>query len=123
DLLFALGLKHRLYGRQSVVRPGTITGYARALQRRGTIEALARQVRCWRSDFESLRSDLPNLKHPVLLVWGSEDRIVRLSTVEAVRAQLPQAELALIRGAGHVPYEEQPEEFVRIVKAWLLARA
>jgi pimeloyl-ACP methyl ester carboxylesterase len=50
-------------------------------------------------------------------VWGAEDRLIG-STVKAGRRlqrSLPNAELALIAGAGHLPQVEKPDEFVRAV--------
>ena len=50
---------------------------------------------------------------PVGLLWGEHDRMVPLAVGEAAAAALGLAELPVMRGVGHAPYVEQPEEFVR----------
>jgi pimeloyl-ACP methyl ester carboxylesterase len=32
---------------------------------------------------------------------------------------LPNARLSVIEGAGHLPHEEAPEEFLRVVDSWI----
>lgn len=46
---------------------------------------------------------LGRLKMPILVIHGSEDRIVPLTSSEELCRRLPSAELKVISGAGHVP--------------------
>jgi pimeloyl-ACP methyl ester carboxylesterase len=45
---------------------------------------------------------LPGLKMPVLLVWGGEDRITPLSQGETMHRLVPQSQLDVIPGCGHL---------------------
>jgi pimeloyl-ACP methyl ester carboxylesterase len=45
---------------------------------------------------------LPQLKMPVLLVWGAEDYITPLSLGETMHRLVPQSELDVIPGCGHL---------------------
>jgi pimeloyl-ACP methyl ester carboxylesterase len=45
---------------------------------------------------------VPLLKMPVLLLWGREDKIVPLSQGETMHAMLPQSELDVLPGCGHL---------------------
>jgi pimeloyl-ACP methyl ester carboxylesterase len=45
---------------------------------------------------------LPQLKMPVLIVWGADDLIVRLSVGQKMHALIPQSQLAVIDGCGHL---------------------
>jgi len=45
---------------------------------------------------------LPELKMPVLLVWGGEDRITPLSQGETMHRLVPQSQLDVIPGCGHL---------------------
>ena len=56
-------------------------------------------------------STLMGIHMPVLAVWGSEDRLVPLSTGEAMASLLPEAELLVLTGASHPCYLDQPESF------------
>lgn len=45
---------------------------------------------------------LPGLKMPVLIVWGSEDRITPISQGEKMHSLIPQSQLDVILGCGHL---------------------
>jgi pimeloyl-ACP methyl ester carboxylesterase len=45
---------------------------------------------------------LPQLKMPVLIVWGAEDRLIPLSQGETMHRLVPQSQLAVIPGCGHL---------------------
>ncbi len=45
---------------------------------------------------------LPQLKMPVLLVWGAKDRIIPLSMGEKMQSLVPQSRLAVFSGCGHL---------------------
>jgi pimeloyl-ACP methyl ester carboxylesterase len=47
-------------------------------------------------------NDLPHLKMPVLLVWGSLDRVTPLAEGEKMRGLIPQSELDVFPGCGHM---------------------
>ena len=55
------------------------------------------------------------LGSPTTYIWGSKDRIIPLSAAHAVRVLQPDAGLAVIDDAGHLPHQERPEEFLRAV--------
>ncbi len=62
---------------------------------------------------------LPRLTMPTLIVWGSRDRIVPLEHGVFLVKQIPGARIAIIRGAGHMPFYQKPQEFNRIVLSFL----
>ena len=45
---------------------------------------------------------LPQLKMPVLIVWGSEDRIMPLAQGQAMHKLIPQSEFEVFDGCGHL---------------------
>jgi pimeloyl-ACP methyl ester carboxylesterase len=45
---------------------------------------------------------LPQMKMPVLLVWGEEDKITPLSHGETMHRLVPQSQLDVIAGCGHL---------------------
>jgi pimeloyl-ACP methyl ester carboxylesterase len=45
---------------------------------------------------------LPQLKMPVLIAWGAEDRITPLEQGEKMHRLVPQSELAVFAGCGHL---------------------
>jgi pimeloyl-ACP methyl ester carboxylesterase len=78
----------------------------------GTPEHVMNLVAGWQMDMAGLRDRLLHLPHvPVLLIWGDRDRAVGLKSCALLRKYMPISRLVVLRGAGHLPYEEQPVEF------------
>lgn len=64
-------------------------------------------------------SRLAEFKMPILLIAGTYDS-ARFEQLNALIAQsLPQAEAALIEGAGHLPSLDAPEQFNNLLSAYL----
>jgi Predicted hydrolases or acyltransferases (alpha/beta hydrolase superfamily) len=58
-----------------------------------------------------LRSILPNISVPVLLVHGTDDRICPPGASEYMSSIIPEARLELIANRGHAPFLSSPERF------------
>ena len=56
-----------------------------------------------------LRSDLPAIRHPVLIVHGEHDAVVPPGAAEYLQRTLPHAELEIIAGSAHAPFIAQPQ--------------
>lgn len=109
-------LIRRMWGDPGLATRETLDGYIRPLVRPGVFEHAGRIVQTWHADMEELESTLPKIAAiPTFLVWGSKDRVVDLRSAEIMAQRLPGARVAVMRGAGHLPYEESTEEFSRIV--------
>jgi len=52
---------------------------------------------------------LPWLRVPTLVLHGTDDRLVSPANAEVLAARIPDAELFVLEGAGHVYPSEQPE--------------
>jgi pimeloyl-ACP methyl ester carboxylesterase len=48
---------------------------------------------------------------PTLLIWGTADRIFPVAAAQRLQEAMPKARLVEIRGAGHCPQFERPQEF------------
>jgi pimeloyl-ACP methyl ester carboxylesterase len=64
---------------------------------------------------------LPGLEQPVLMAWGSRDRVIPVSHGVFAAKALPNARLEVFHGCGHYPHWEQPERFNRLVREFLEA--
>jgi pimeloyl-ACP methyl ester carboxylesterase len=58
-------------------------------------------------------------KIPVLLLWGTEDRIATLDEANQIQQEIPGAKLAEITECGHAPQLEEPDVFAVQVKGFL----
>jgi len=56
---------------------------------------------------------------PVQIIWGEEDRILPVQVVDTYRELMPRAQVAIVKGAGHLPHAEKPEEFCDLVLRFL----
>jgi len=117
--LNALSLS-RMFGDSRRMPTDTVRGYSLVLARHGVLEHAVKIVRTWHTDMREIEAALPKIADiPVLLLWGSKDRVVDAGSAEVLRQRLHMAQMAVIRGAGHLPYEERPEEFSSIVLDFL----
>ncbi|MCB5168421.1 alpha/beta hydrolase [Streptomyces bambusae] len=69
------------------------------------------------------RDLLPRIGVPTLLLWGEQDARSPLYVARAFQDAIPESELVLIPGAGHVSNLEAPEAFRRAVRAFCGAHA
>ena len=110
----------RQYGDKRRLRPGVVEGYATPFSLPGAFEYELGVLRLWDQGLRELESLLPRIAHiPTLLMWGSMDRTVRPSSTMRLQAQFPDCQAVFLDGVGHLPYEEVPEEFNRMVAAFL----
>ncbi|HLJ30420.1 MAG TPA: alpha/beta hydrolase [Candidatus Angelobacter sp.] len=112
----------RMYGDPTRLPPDALEGYRASILRPGRAQNVLTALRNWQKDLESLRQIIPQLKIPTLLIWGTRDKAVDPRSAEALRRDLPNAQLKLITGAGHLPFEEVPEEFNRVVMEFLASQ-
>jgi pimeloyl-ACP methyl ester carboxylesterase len=111
----------RLYGDPKRISRGSIEGYKAGLDVPGSFEHLLRIVRSWHDDLVLVERSLPALSQlPTLVLWGSRDVAVFPSSIHQLQRPLKNSALVLMRGVGHLPYEEVPEEFNRVVRDFLL---
>jgi pimeloyl-ACP methyl ester carboxylesterase len=83
------------------------------LSTRNAHRAIIRTVRRW--DAERVSRDAHLLTQPTLLVWGDTDREVPLQDGERLHEAIPGSRLIVFRDCGHLPHEEYPERFTRVV--------
>ncbi len=70
----------------------------------------------------NMAKDLPNIKMPVCLIWGRDDKVTPPHVAEDFNRLLPDSDLYWIDKCGHAPMMEHPDEFVKIMDEWLTKR-
>jgi pimeloyl-ACP methyl ester carboxylesterase len=109
----------RMYGDPKRIAPGALEDYSRTILRKGRARNIVQVLRCWENDLKALSGAVEQVQSPTLLVWGTQDGAVDAGSAQMLMRKLPQCELAIIQGAGHMPFEESPEEFNRLVLEFL----
>lgn len=70
-------------------------------------------------DFPDISAQLDEVKRPVLLVHGANDRAIPARDSRKLAELWPQATLHIFERCGHVPMDEEPERFMQVTTAWL----
>ncbi len=110
-----------LYGDAKRIAPGTFEGYTAGVEVPGSFEHLLRILRSWHEDLAAVGSSLKEISGlPTLILWGSRDRAVYPSSIHQLQRELKNSALVMFQGAGHMPYEEVPDEFNRVLCDFLL---
>lgn len=124
-LALGLGMAHgiflrRLYGDARRIPPGTLEGYSAPLRIPGALRYGLGVLRSWNNDLRELQSVLPRIAHlPTLLIWGSADAAVAPRSATPLCRQFRDCRSLVFEGVGHLPYEEDPQEFNRAVVEFL----
>ena len=83
------------------------------LRASGTQRAIIRTVRGW--DAERISRDAHLIHQPALLLWGENDIEIPLSDGERLHEAIPGSRFIVFRNCGHLPHEEYPEAFTKLV--------
>ncbi len=113
--LHHLGLR-RMFGDKSKVPPDSIEGYSIPIRNNHTFDHALHIVKSWTTDLAELERSLPKIRHyPTLLMWGTKDGAVDFQSAHPLRQNFSDARLVAFEGVGHLPYEEVPEDFNRVL--------
>ena len=105
----------RMYGDPQRQPAGTVEGYRSQIMRRGRVNNILNTLNSWEKDVNALRAAIPRIKARPLLIWGTRDSAVDVNSAELLKRVLPDCQIKVIEGAGHLPFEETPDEFNRLV--------
>lgn len=78
-----------------------------------------RSMRSMLAGSDLLDRKLGRVGMPVLLVWGTNDRIVPFSLAARMREEMPQARLVALEGCGHLAIIECREEAMAAIVSFL----
>lgn len=65
--------------------------------------------------------ELGGIAQPALVIHGTQDDIIDLRVAEDLARELPNAELVVMRGVGHVPQIEAPRHTARLIEKFARA--
>lgn len=117
--LFRYGHR-RLYANRKAIPPGTLEGYMAPLTVPGFFEHGLKIVQTWTRDLQEIESILPQVGTlPTLLVWGADDPAVYASSAGPLARHFQHSRTIIFPGVGHLPYEECPAEFNRVLIEFL----
>lgn len=68
---------------------------------------------------EDLKSVMPSIKAPALLIWGENDTATPLSDAKTMERLIPDAGLVSFAGCGHYSFLDNPGGFAAVLRSFL----
>jgi pimeloyl-ACP methyl ester carboxylesterase len=110
----------RMFGDRAKILPDSLAGYRIPLYKNHVSRHALGIAKNWTADLAELERALPKIRdYPTLLMWGTKDRAVDFRSAEPLRQNFRDARIVAFDGAGHLPYEEAPEDFNRALVDFL----
>lgn len=104
----------RVYDRHSwVLDERRVDARHLPLRASATQRAIIRTVRGWNA--ERISRDAHLISQPTLLLWGENDVEIPLADGERLHEQIPGSRMVVFFHCGHLPHEEYPDAFTRVV--------
>ena len=112
----ALQPARRLLARPLGLDERFLADYGRALLTPARWNAFAREQRALIDELPALESDLHRITAPTTIVVGERDRIVPPGAARRLERQIPEAELVVLPGAGHLIPQQQAADLVTWIR-------
>ncbi len=110
---------HRLaYADGAKAEPGVLRAFAGHHPDRGAVLRLLETGRRLLPEITHAPFDFERTRCPVLLIWGTRDRMVSARGAEVLRAALPETEVELLDGVGHCPQLEATDAVDALLAGW-----
>lgn len=105
---------------QSVVTEEAVDRYWELLRYPGNRAATMAR---FSSPYDPLtKEEIASITAPALIIWGDEDRLIPVSAGRWLDEVMPDTELAIYPGIGHLPQEEAPRATLKRLREWLEKR-
>ncbi|AYC35100.1 alpha/beta hydrolase [Pseudomonas cavernae] len=66
-----------------------------------------------------LEPELPKIQAPTLLLWGDQDRVLDVSSIDVMKPLLKKPTVVIMKDCGHAPMLERPQETAEHYQAFL----
>jgi len=110
-----------LYADPATIPPDSFRGYEAGLENEGSFPHIWNILRSWTNDLKRIGDVLPLVESiPALLLWGDRDAAVDPRSMQELHRRWRNSAMLVMHDIGHMPYEEVPDEFNRIVLDFLL---
>ncbi len=69
-----------------------------------------------------LKTRLHRIDIPTLVLWGEADRITRSGYGRSYADAIPGAKFVTVKGAGHYPHKEKPEQLSEAISQFVMSK-
>jgi pimeloyl-ACP methyl ester carboxylesterase len=66
-----------------------------------------------------IEADAHLINQPTLLIWGENDTIIPIHNAQRLYDSIVHSRLVVLKDCGHIPQEENPERFVKLVSSFV----
>jgi pimeloyl-ACP methyl ester carboxylesterase len=106
----------------SAITPERFKRYTRYFRGKGIPYAMRATVKCINPEaYAHIDERYRDIKIPALIIWGEEDRIVKLKHGLRLHEDLTNSRLKILEKCGHNPHEERPGETFAAMEAFFVA--
>ncbi|MFT7482597.1 MAG: pimeloyl-ACP methyl ester carboxylesterase [Oceanospirillaceae bacterium] len=106
-----------VYGNPDLVTDELVDRYFDLTLRPGNRKAFVARMQL--DSYQDQSEKIKSLTQPTLIIWGEKDLLIPIENALKFAADLPNNKLVIYPELGHVPMEENPQETVKAVKAFL----
>ncbi|MDQ3323283.1 MAG: alpha/beta hydrolase, partial [Acidobacteriota bacterium] len=111
-------LKRRMRGtiwssNHHLITPERVEGVRRPLRAANAHRSVLATARKW--DASRIERDAYLINHPTLILWGDHDTVVPIHNGEKIYESILNSRFVVFRDCGHVPQEETPDSFIKVV--------
>ncbi|MEQ8179473.1 MAG: alpha/beta hydrolase [Amphiplicatus sp.] len=65
---------------------------------------------------------IPEITAPAFVIWGAEDQLIYASAAQTFHDRLPNSDIFILNGVGHLPMEEAPDLVAEEIRKFLADR-
>ncbi len=105
-----------VYGDKTKVTARLIDLYYDMALRTGNRKALIDRMQ---TGFQMNSELIKQIKIPTLIIWGEKDPLISVESASLFNKDISNSEVAIFKGVGHVPMEEEPTLFAERVLLFL----
>ncbi len=110
-------MKSMMFHDKKQVTPERADAYLLALRTKGSLRAAVKTLN--ENNFAFPPEDYGNIKTPTLIIWGEKDHVIYPAISTVFHSRIAGSQLAVIPKCGHLPQEENPEAFNKLVLDFL----
>lgn len=101
-----------MYGEPENLPEGRVTQYRDLMAGQGD----AFVTRAAQFTLPDPTEDFARVEVPTIIIWGDQDRVLPADHADRFVAEMPQAELVLLEGVGHLPQAEAPDVVIDAIR-------
>jgi len=111
-------LKRRMRGmlwssNHHLITAERVEGVRRPLRAANAHRSVLATARKW--DANRIEQDAYLINQPTLILWGEHDTVIPIRNGEKIHQSILNSRLVVFKDCGHVPQEETPDSFVKVV--------